>query len=393
MDQTGTLQTVLKHSRINVKETLKSLAAELKSHLKKDFSLYDSPAACQNLSVLAEFISCTTQQYDIDSKGSDEQEVNEAEQVRQIVSDIVNQVCLPLLPIIQPSVDSRSEMLIFLGKVGSLLTECANFHPDCLAIVLNQIEVHLADYLKEKPTTFDLQSNSSLVDVHTILDVLLQVLNRISRQRDLVSVNNNTALFRRLFSLLTEALDIISVDLAATKCIPVLVRLMKFDLESIRANLLTIWKITQDFFQNDEMRKVFLLLCGFANYFFPTGDSVQKVDIRGNDLFWHILQSGLYSKDSVNRKRALYLLKRIVDVCERLQADVNTDGMFWWSQECTELLSKTWEDFMLLAEVFEEKQVYICVFRTHSSIFSLYISFIVTGPNLEGPKTLSSLPI
>ena len=360
IDQTKLLPTVIKHSNLNVPETLENLMMDLKCQAAKEINTEDIPGFCHKLSVVSELINWAREPaYDTGLTGQ-KQNAKNNQQLQNTVRSLVDEVCLPLLNFIRPSVDSRSDVLVFMGKVGLTLAECASFYPHCLTKILQQIELHLAQYLKEKPTACDLQKDMSLVDIHTILDVLRQVLNKTFRKKDLVAVEDNMDVYRRLFSMIVASVDNISADLTGTKCIPVLVSLMKLDIENTADNLITIWSTVEDFYQQDEMRKVFLLLCGFANYFFPTTGEEITVDIRGKNLFWQILQQGLYSKDSVNRKRSLYLLKRIVDICESFQADLNTDGkctVFWWDKSYMAQLSKTWEDFLLLSEVFEEKQV------------------------------------
>lgn len=355
MENTPILQTVVKHSSINVTDTISSLTSELKSQLKVEISLSDVPSYCKGLSVLAELVRYAEEQ----SKDSPEENQKE---LQSAVAVIVNEVCLPMVKQLHPSVDSRPDILVLLSKVGQALAECANFHLQCMISILNETGCYLDRFLKEKPTAFDLQNDTSLVDIHTVLDVLQQVLKRVARNSEVINQRDTVALFHNIFLKLLQSLDILSVELTGRLCIPVTLKIIKLESKQTESFLVAIWKTVIEFDQAGYKRKVFLLLCGFANYFFPTSCDIPQNDLRGDGYFWQILQSGLYSKDSVNRKRALYLLKRIVDTCESVQADVNTDGgctVFWWSKARCEQLSKTWEDFMLLAEVLEEKQVIV----------------------------------
>jgi hypothetical protein len=158
----------------------------------------------------------------------------------------------------------------------------------------------------------------------------------------------------------TKCLEFISVELIGSTCVPVLLKVIKVDIKNVSEYAEFIWKYILNFSQLNDRRKQFLLLCGFANYFFPVTGELCCVDVKCKQEFWEILQSGLINKDSVNRKRSLYLLKRIVDICESTSLEVNTEQsqpIFWWSKDTSSELSKTWQDFMLLAEVLEEKQV------------------------------------
>lgn len=356
MEQESSLQTVLRHSTLNISETLTNIATELKPLLKDGISVPRLPTYSHELSVIADLIRCSIGE----QKDCNQLQDDITKDVLNLLLDLSENICLPLVRMVSPSVDSRSEIIIFVGKLGQILAECAYVNSQCLVLILDDMEKSVILYLKEKPTTFDFQNDHSLVDIHTVLEVLRQVLNKVVQKRDEAVINNNLAKFSKLFIMLCEALDLLSVDLVATLCIPVLLKLVQLDSKETNSNVAKIWTIIQVFDQSKETRKVFLLLCGFANYFIPTDGVKPTVDIRKEVHFWKILQEGLYSKDSVNRKRALYLLKRVVDICESTGEEINTDGtcsVFWWSKNSADQLSKTWEDFMLLAEVLEEKQV------------------------------------
>lgn len=115
-------------------------------------------------------------------------------------------------------------------------------------------------------------------------------------------------------------------------------------------------------------------------------------DPRLSLQFWRIVQDGLTHRDSVSRKRALYLLKRCVAlseeegldcppspsvegkcwgwltffnlwvhwyclVCFTFLATVADETLFKWAPNKSKLLREFWEDYALVMETLEENQV------------------------------------
>ena len=115
----------------------------------------------------------------------------------------------------------------------------------------------------------------------------------------------------------------------------------------------------------DQSNKCFLLLCSFADQFFPLHSSKHYTQLVAQDQFWSLLQTGFYNRDPLTRKRTLYLLKRILEITEKNQVAICGKGknsehgspLFWWKVEDSKELSNTWDDYILLVETLEEKQV------------------------------------
>lgn len=103
--------------------------------------------------------------------------------------------------------------------------------------------------------------------------------------------------------------------------------------------------------------------------------------------FWRMVQDGLIHKDSLSRKRALYLLKRCVALSEEQGWDcppspseegkmfrfslvlcgvirfpnaieiVTDEYLFKWAPKSSKMLREFWEDYALVMETLEENQV------------------------------------
>ncbi|GFN97103.1 tar (hiv-1) RNA binding protein 1 [Plakobranchus ocellatus] len=114
-------------------------------------------------------------------------------------------------------------------------------------------------------------------------------------------------------------------------------------------------------------KSLYVFFC-LKNYFFPleaVSKDILAVHLASNN-FWFIIQVGLISLEPLHRKLAVYLLKRLIDTCEKNACTVNvlvgpieTAPIFWWSPSAKKELSAVWEDFILMIEVLEEKQVHI----------------------------------
>uniref|UniRef100_A0A673BRI5 tRNA (guanosine(18)-2'-O)-methyltransferase TARBP1 n=1 Tax=Sphaeramia orbicularis TaxID=375764 RepID=A0A673BRI5_9TELE len=87
-------------------------------------------------------------------------------------------------------------------------------------------------------------------------------------------------------------------------------------------------------------------------------------DPRVNIQFWRMVQDGLTHRDSVSRKRALYLLKRCVALSEEEGVDTfpsqqGKNTLFKWTSDRSKLLREFWEDYALVMETLEENQVHV----------------------------------
>ncbi|XP_026212438.1 probable methyltransferase TARBP1 isoform X1 [Anabas testudineus] len=88
-------------------------------------------------------------------------------------------------------------------------------------------------------------------------------------------------------------------------------------------------------------------------------------DPRLSLQFWRIVQDGLTHRDSVPRKRALYLLKRCVALSEEEGLDcppspsVEDETLFKWAPNKSKLLREFWEDYALVMETLEENQIHV----------------------------------
>ncbi|XP_028279026.1 probable methyltransferase TARBP1 [Parambassis ranga] len=88
-------------------------------------------------------------------------------------------------------------------------------------------------------------------------------------------------------------------------------------------------------------------------------------DPRLSLQFWRMIQDGLIHRDSLSRKRALYLLKRCTALSEEEGLDCplcpseEDEILFKWDFNKSKVLREFWEDYALVMETLEENQVHV----------------------------------
>ena len=121
-----------------------------------------------------------------------------------------------------------------------------------------------------------------------------------------------------------------------------------------------IWRhITTSFPSN--LPHTFQILCILVQFYLPCDFQNTEIsyNVAKDNIFWKLVQSGLTSNDPLVRKQALYLMKRAVDrICQNNVSFTLhcPDAVFWWDPADS---SKIWEQFFLIIETLEEKQVHI----------------------------------
>ncbi|KAM7385725.1 hypothetical protein PAMP_001787 [Pampus punctatissimus] len=97
----------------------------------------------------------------------------------------------------------------------------------------------------------------------------------------------------------------------------------------------------------------------------PPSSSDSEPDPRLYLQFWRMVQDGLTHRDSVSRKRSLYLLKRCVAMSEEQGVDCplppseEDETLFKWAPSSSKLLREFWEDYALVMETLEENQIHV----------------------------------
>ncbi|XP_067901541.1 probable methyltransferase TARBP1 isoform X2 [Heterodontus francisci] len=130
-----------------------------------------------------------------------------------------------------------------------------------------------------------------------------------------------------------------------------------------------VWDRVKRWERTSTVSRVLLLLSSLPHQLLLcTGDRSppETFDLRTCPEFWEVVQMGLVQPNSTSRKRAMYLLKRAVDVSNTLKSQIclqyqaGCDScLFWWSGENSTQLVQLWENYILIMETLEENQVHV----------------------------------
>ena len=225
------------------------------------------------------------------------------------------------------------------------------------------------------------QSHHLSLDVNAALHLL----------RNLLSVPDGNIpdnLYETLSEVICESLVHVDDHMCAEIIGTILPRMLRNVTKDVKnKHIYKLWTVIQDLFEKFGQKtfrtrsihplseRPLMLLCGLADWMFPV-DNVMDLEhpVVIQYSFWIILQSGFFQSSPLTRKRALYLLKRILDTVElqgvplqSLPPDGGGGGdagksepIFWWSPRHAAELSGVWQSFILLIESIAEKQVWFC---------------------------------
>ncbi|XP_023686046.2 probable methyltransferase TARBP1 isoform X1 [Paramormyrops kingsleyae] len=146
--------------------------------------------------------------------------------------------------------------------------------------------------------------------------------------------------------------------------------------------------------------RILLCLTALSDHLFHSSSgSPANVYIHHSQQFWKIVQAGLTHRDSVSRKRALYLLKRAVELSDEENVDFQSgnacreeQSLFTWVPKKCQLLREFWEDYALIMETLDENQIHVVrpVLNRMDTLIEATVSDI-QGPALLHPSWLLSV--
>ncbi|KAM6460808.1 putative methyltransferase TARBP1 isoform 1-T1 [Liasis olivaceus] len=132
-----------------------------------------------------------------------------------------------------------------------------------------------------------------------------------------------------------------------------------------------------------------LVLSALSDVLFPWHDSLTDreaaplLDARFCCKFWEVVQKGLTENDALCRKRARYLLKRAMDVSDKVPLECrcslengNGSCLFWWCAEKKDQFTQFWENYILIMETLEGNQIHVIkpVLPKLNSLYELAVS-------------------
>lgn len=286
--------------------------------------------------------------------------------------DVVYHICIPALRQIHPSFDSRRENYFLISQICSILITCMKFMEsqvviDILKLCDNSFTIHVNEKSstvdKTLPTdqTFDVQCGLGIIRYYLVSHGLICETEKTPCNNLKPIENVLESIYSKLLAIVLHSENVIVVKMALA-CIS---SYMKLNVEKLPERLVSCWEMILKIWKDDKTSyKPNMLLCGLANYYFPLERRDQDFDVRRKKYFWKIVQYGIPNRNTLVRKQSVYMLKRIVDTCEKQEEmlvsemDNEKDSpLFWWNRDKQSQLSKVWEDFLLLVETLEEIQV------------------------------------
>ncbi|KAI8390273.1 hypothetical protein BD560DRAFT_362076 [Blakeslea trispora] len=108
--------------------------------------------------------------------------------------------------------------------------------------------------------------------------------------------------------------------------------------------------------------EIYGLIARFFDSYFGTSQTGQvRHDLRFDVNFFRILQSGLQSTDSLARKYATYILKRIIDFTEKNPHLSNQPWtpFFSWDHTKSQQYVEHWDDWFLLYDIMHESVIHL----------------------------------
>lgn len=93
------------------------------------------------------------------------------------------------------------------------------------------------------------------------------------------------------------------------------------------------------------------------------GSITHVFKIYHDPLFWPMIQDGLVNIDSLVRKRCLYLLHNVVQMCkhrddiDEMYMHEKTSPIFMWNPDDAKEILHIWQQYIFFLETLEEKQV------------------------------------
>eukprot|EP00124_Ichthyophonus_hoferi_P000831 Ihof_evm1s35 gene=Ihof_evmTU1s35 len=128
-----------------------------------------------------------------------------------------------------------------------------------------------------------------------------------------------------------------------------------------RASVLwAIWNRVYFMYENggQHRRNSFAVMSSLYGKMITKDEITNSFDLRHSDAFWMFIQGGLLDFETLTRKRALYLLKRVVGTSVEASEPIKS-RYFQWQPERTEELSAMWDTVCMIYETVFETQVHV----------------------------------
>ncbi|KAH9519623.1 hypothetical protein Btru_003171 [Bulinus truncatus] len=307
------------------------------------------------------------------------------DELQDTLLTLVRDVCFPLIYHLQNSSDAENiskEKGRFLTLIIQLILTCAEYlEGKKLVPMISQLFIPLfsvqqnadSQVLKSKIEDFHIVLNKPLNE-RSCLELIAPLLSKQTLFiKFLNNVNDRNIWLQELFKVI---FFISSEDEAFCKSFTVIAKIFSYCPKPLRKLCEDeVWDYytqchTRTMNIDHHWKCLYVFYC-LKDYLFPV-EETEKENVSSKlttNNFWSIIQVGLLSQDPSHRKLSMYLIKRLVDTCDKNSCMINipsgsqklsdSDPLFWWSPSSKQQLNSTWENFFMLIETLEEKQVHV----------------------------------
>lgn len=241
------------------------------------------------------------------------------------VKSVIWDQCLPLLQRISSADDGGKDLL---SAACGLLAVCVSV---CQDDGVPERIIHVL--LQVLMTRDDGNHETGSFDVDVAIEVTAVLLSSISYDGDIIS---------RTLSCTLCCVKDLSDPIASKIIVRIWFTILKSCNKAAESEVLCqIWDDLLSWHQREQTEsvsaRVLLCLTALSDHLYSSETSQNRPDPRGSQRFFRAVQAGLTHKDSVTRKRALYLLTRCVALAEVKKEDVFTSEephtgrwTLWW---------------------------------------------------------------
>lgn len=228
------------------------------------------------------------------------------------VQSVIWNQCMPLMQTLSSADDGGKDMLSAVCGLFAVCVSTCQTHdvPEKVSHVLLPVLL----------TRDDGNHETSRFDVDVAIEVTAVLLSSISYDRDIIS---------RTLSCTLCCVKDLSDSVISKIIVRIWFTILKScDKDSESEVLHQIWDDLLSWHQRDQTEsvsaRVLLCLTALSDHLYSSETSQTRPDPRRSQRFFRAVQTGLTHKDSVTRKRALYLLTRCVALAEIKKEDVFT---------------------------------------------------------------------
>lgn len=330
----------------------------------------------------------------------------------KLVLDIV---CYPYLATCQDSSrenpggikDEKSKVFHSASRlIATLLQKSKEFDP-VATVIVSGIDSAISLYLEETHAiNSDLGTGEGEGNINIPeQDVAMSGEKKFSifaalEVLDCLLATSTTPFLSKLFTttwyqeLTTNAIDILEFGepVVCARLCSIIMRKSNTEVEVVQR----VWRKVQSIYQNSQSdaptnnrSNIYLILSVLADRLLAP-DVASASSLHVDSTFWAIVRRGLlHHRDPLTRKRAVFLLKRALEVAtvkgesftvfisDEERAEETKYPLLSWNPENKERLLEVWNDFFLLYEALDEVQVIFNAVLAMSFIKQGYQSFVI----------------